>query len=108
MLTIPNSAIEDWARVFSRVSHSLIDAVKLSFGTLGRKSAIARASKLYFILPQAILRHPGRSYLQNSNIVRLRLDQFLRGDFNVLLNHWAKDVLKERRRIRKPRNDSEE
>ena len=108
MLTIPNSAIEDWARVFSRVSHSLIDAVKLPLGTLGRKSAIARASKLYFILPQAILRHPGRSYLQNSNIVRLRLDQFLRGDFNVLLNHWAKDVLKERRRIRKPRNDSEE
>ena len=105
---LPLFAVEEWAQAYSRVAKDLLDACDLPVGDPRRRAEIARAAKWYSALPQLILREPGRSHAKNTHIIKLRLRQFLGGNFKPLVHHWFLDARKQHGRARKPRKDSHE
>jgi len=80
VLRIPPSVAEDWARVYSRASKDLADAIELSDDDPTKDIQLARAAKWYSVLPQMILREPGRMGHKDIHILQLRLHQFLNGN----------------------------
>jgi hypothetical protein len=106
VLHVPSGAAEDWARAFGRVTKDLVDACALPLADPTRRGEIVLASKWYSGLPQIILRSPGRGHIKDTKIVKLRLHQFINGNFKVLVQHWVHDVQKQHARTRKPRNDT--
>ena len=106
VLHVPSGAAEDWARTFANVTKDLLDACALPLADPSRRAKIILASKWYGILPQIILRSPGRGPEKDTKIIKLRLHQFVSGNFKSLVGHWAKDVQKQHARSRKPRNDT--
>ena len=42
----------------------------------------------------SILRSPGRGSEKDTRIIKLRLHQFVSGNFKGLVGHWAQDVLR--------------
>ena len=108
MLRVPSSVAEDWARVYYVVTSTLIEACDLPVSDPSRREHILRAAKWYCGLPQLFLRQPGRSAEKNVNIIKLRLHQFLTGNYSDLVSHWYKDVVKQRARSRSHRAESSE
>ena len=106
VLHVPSGAAEDWARALGRVTKSLMGACDLPLADPTRRAEINLASKWYSGLPQIILRSPGRGHLKDTKIIKLRLHQFLNGNFKVVVQHWVQDVQRQHARTRKPRNDT--
>ena len=101
VLRIPTQLAEDWARAFSRVCKTLITALELPEAP-DKNAKVMRAAKWYSAFPQVIWpRWP-----QNLHILQLRLNLFLNGNYKSLISHWHRDVIQQRRRRRKPSNDT--
>ena len=101
VLRIPQATWQDWAASFSKVSRNLLDACNLPADEPMRGKHILQAAKWYSALPQLILRQPGRNLEADTKIIKLRLHQFLTGNYSDLIQHWVKDVRKQRTRRRR-------
>ena len=105
-MRVHQSAWADWATAFSKVSKNLNDACELPTDDPLRTKHTLQAAKWYSALPQLILREPSRSPEASVKIIKLRLHQFLTGNYTDLVGHWVKDVRKQRARIRRPRSET--
>jgi hypothetical protein len=100
---VPPSLCEEYASAYASVAKRLIQACELPLNDPLRRIQILRSLKWYSVFPQIIFRHPSRDKRRNTQIISVRLHQFLTGNFQVLLSHWFTDVQKERARVRRRR-----
>jgi len=101
---IPPSLASKWARVFARVTTRLIEAIN-SNEPNNRDTKIATALRWYGALPQVFFRDNGRNKERTHRILEVRLDQFLGGEFSMVINHWRSDRMKRMGRTIKSRKE---
>ena len=106
VLRVPQGAWEDWATAFSKVAKNLNDACELPASDPMRPRHILLAAKWYSAFPQLILREPSRGPEADVRLIKLRLHQFLTGNYADLIGHWVKDVRKQRKRSRRPQGET--
>ena len=106
VLRVPQGAWVDWAAAFSKATKNLIDACELPASDPMRPRHILQAAKWYSALPQLILREPSRNPEADARIIKLRLHQFLTGNYADLIGHWFKDVRKQRARTRRSQGET--
>jgi hypothetical protein len=106
---VPKPAMSIWVQCYIKASNGLSDALELvPTQDAASRLIIRRAFMWYILLPQLIIRNPGKTSTKNTEIIIMRCVDFLGGNYGALLNKWETDrkkALLRPTRKRKPEDE---